>query len=141
MKTWLVAAERVALAVALLSPTASLWATDDEQEESGRQVYTLYCSACHGDQAKGDGPLAASLKVRPPDLTSFAKRNGGTFASEDVARIIDGRKPLKGHGGGDMPTWGDAFKASGGGRSDPKVKARIAALADYIKSIQQPAVK
>jgi len=43
--------------------------------ELGRTLYTLYCSACHGPQGKGDGPLLAGMrdrgeKVKPlPDLS------------------------------------------------------------------------
>jgi hypothetical protein len=52
-----------------------------------------------------------------------------------VARIIDGRKPLSGHGGGDMPVWGDAFGRSVDGPDTTPDK--IAALVDYLESIQQ----
>jgi mono/diheme cytochrome c family protein len=108
---------------------------------SGMSTFKLYCSACHGYGAKGDGPIADSLKVRPPDLTRIAKRNGGSFATEDVARIVDGRKPLKGHGGGDMPVWGDAFRQSEGGLSDEMVKKRIEAIAEFLQSIQDKTAK
>ena len=50
------------------------------------------------------------MKTRPPDLTLFAARNGGTFPAALVGKIIDGRQPLPGHGGPDMPVWGDAFR-------------------------------
>ena len=63
-----------------------------------------YCAVCHGVAARGDGPLADQLRVRPPDLTLIAKRSGGRFDDETVRRIIDGRKPVKGHGGPDMVT-------------------------------------
>jgi hypothetical protein len=52
-----------------------------------------------------------------------------------VARIIDGRKPLSGHGGGDMPVWGDAFGRTADGPDTTPDK--IAALVDYLESIQQ----
>jgi copper transport protein len=39
---------------------------------SGRVAYTSSCAACHGDSAKGDGPRAASLSIRPLDLTAHA---------------------------------------------------------------------
>ena len=42
--------------------------------------------------------------------TRLAQRNKGRFDAEKVQRIIDGRDPVKGHGGPDMPVWGDAFK-------------------------------
>ena len=81
-------------------------------------------------------PLADSLRFRPPDLTLIAKRNGGKFDTDKVYRIIDGREGVKGHGGTDMPVWGDAFKRSGEGYSEKAVKARIQAIVDYLKSSQ-----
>ncbi len=82
-----------------------------------------YCATCHGTGAKGDGPLAEMLKKRPADLTLFARNNNGIYPADMVGRIIDGRQPLAGHGGKDMPTWGDAFKESGGGSDEVAVKA------------------
>jgi hypothetical protein len=53
-----------------------------------------------------------------------------------VARIIDGRKPMAGHGGGDMPVWGDAFERATEGSE--AVPAKIAALVEYLESLQKP---
>jgi hypothetical protein len=74
--------------------------------------------------------------VRPPDLTLLAKRNGGRFSDETVRRIIDGRKPVKGHGGPDMPVWGDAFKSAPEGFSDAAVREKIVAIVEYLRSVQ-----
>lgn len=104
----------------------------------GSATFRSYCAACHGADAKGEGPLAESLRTPPPDLTLLAKRNGGSYPDEKVYRIIDGRKPVKGHGGPDMPVWGDAFKSSYDGYSEVKVKEKIGALVEYLKSIQAP---
>ena len=103
---------------------------------TGDALFKTYCGSCHGKSAKGDGPLADHLRIRPPDLTLFAKRNGGKFDADKVYRIIDGREAVKGHGGVDMPVWGDAFKRSGEGYSEKAVKARIQAITDYLSSIQ-----
>jgi mono/diheme cytochrome c family protein len=105
---------------------------------SGSATFRSYCAVCHGAGAKGDGPLADGLRVRPPDLTLLAKRSGGAYPDDKVHRIIDGRKPVKGHGGPDMPVWGDAFKSSYEGHSEAKVKEKIAGLVEYLKSIQAP---
>jgi hypothetical protein len=100
---------------------------------AGAAIFETYCATCHGRSAKGDGPLAESLKIRPADLTLIAKRNGGTFPSDQVARIIDGRNQVKGHGGGDMPVWGDAFAKS----TDPMpVAEKIRRLVLHLQSIQ-----
>jgi mono/diheme cytochrome c family protein len=103
---------------------------------AGSSVYKTYCAVCHGTDAKGDGPLAGSLRFAPPDLTLLAKRNGGAYPSDQVFRIIDGRKPVRGHGGPDMPIWGDAFKQSVDGYTEEKVKQRIDALVDFLKWLQ-----
>ena len=100
---------------------------------SGSEVFRLYCASCHGTSAKGDGPLAGSMKNRPADLTQIAKRNGGTFAATQVARTIDGRSPVKGHGGGEMPVWGDAFAKSG---DSAQVEQKIQSLVSFLESIQ-----
>jgi len=36
----------------------------------GKNLYTKHCKSCHGTAGKGDGPKAASLKTKMPDLTS-----------------------------------------------------------------------
>ena len=106
---------------------------------SGSYLFKTYCATCHGKEGKGDGPLASSLRFAPSDLTLLAKRGGGSFPTEQVFRTIDGRKPVKGHGGPDMPVWGDAFKGSVDGFTEEKVKAKIDALVDFLKSIQAEA--
>jgi mono/diheme cytochrome c family protein len=69
------------------------------QGRPGSATFGIYCGSCHGTSAKGDGPLASQMKNRPADLTQTAKRNGGSFPTEQVARIIDGRSPVKGMAG------------------------------------------
>jgi len=102
---------------------------------SGSALYATYCATCHGPEAKGDGVFAGSLRTRPADLTMIAATNGGVFAGAEVARIIDGRNPVKGHGGKDMPIWGDAFARSSDGPDS--VKKKIDSLVSYLESIQR----
>jgi mono/diheme cytochrome c family protein len=107
-----------------------------ERRFIGSTLFKSYCATCHGVGATGDGPLAAMLRKQPANLTLLGRRNGGVFSKEMVSRIIDGRKPMSGHGGGDMPVWGDAFaRTSEGVESAP---GKIAALVDYLESIQKP---
>jgi len=47
--------------------------------ERGNAAYATYCSACHGAQGRGDGPVAAKLLVRPPDLPSTVGRRTDGF--------------------------------------------------------------
>ena len=102
---------------------------------SGSLLFANYCATCHGERATGDGPLAAHLRKQPANLTLLARRNGGVFSREMVARIIDGRKPLAGHGGGDMPAWGDAFARSA--ESPENTSGKINALVTFLETLQQ----
>jgi mono/diheme cytochrome c family protein len=106
-------------------------------ESSGPALYKGYCSSCHGPSAKGDGPIAHALRFQPADLTQIAKREQGRFDPAKVHRMIDGRNPVKGHGGADMPLWGDAFKRSGSGFSEDAVSRRIDILVEYLESLQE----
>jgi mono/diheme cytochrome c family protein len=103
---------------------------------SGSYAYRTYCASCHGTDGKGEGPLAESLRFRPPDLSLIAKRNGGAYPAETVHRIVDGRKPLPGHGGPDMPIWGDAFKNPETGFDDATVREKIRGVVDYLRTLQ-----
>lgn len=103
---------------------------------AGSYTFRTYCASCHGADGKGEGPMAANLRFQPPDLTLISRRNGGSFPAERVQRIVDGRKPLKGHGGSDMPIWGDAFKDADSGYDEAQAKARVQSVVDYLKTIQ-----
>ena len=104
------------------------------QSTGGQPTFSLYCASCYGPAAKGDGPMAQVLTKRPADLTRIAQRNGGRYPADLVAKIIDGHSPVKGHGGGEMPVWGDAFAKS----ADPEpASERIARLVAYLESIQR----
>ena len=105
---------------------------------SGSYTYRTYCASCHGERGKGDGPLALSLRFHPPDLTRMARRNGGAYPEETVRKIIDGRRPIEGHGGPDMPIWGDAFKNAETGFDDEKVRLKIDSVVDFLKTLQEP---
>jgi mono/diheme cytochrome c family protein len=131
--TWIAAA---GVAAALAAPTQQT-AEAPFVSEGGDALFKTYCASCHGRVGKGDGPISKHLRTAPPDLTLFAARNGGRFDEDKVYRIIDGRKPVSGHGGGDMPVWGDAFKQSALGRSAEAVKARIGALVDHLRALQE----
>ena len=102
----------------------------------GEALFRSYCASCHGVSAKGDGVMAPHLRFRPADLTLIAKRRAGRFDADEVYRIVDGRTLVAGHGGTDMPVWGDAFKYQPERYSEKEVKTRIRALVAYLKSIQ-----
>ena len=99
----------------------------------GAQTFRTYCASCHGLRAKGDGAVAPSLKVPPPDLTLLAKQNNGVFPAERVRQIIEG-KGVAAHGERTMPVWGDVFARKIGGR-DPHVL--LGSLVQYLDQIQE----
>jgi nucleotide-binding universal stress UspA family protein/mono/diheme cytochrome c family protein len=145
------AAASLILAAALLftpSLTATAWAQEDartpqpqlKQAVAGGELFRTYCATCHGTAARGDGPLASSMTRKPADLTEIARRNGGVFPTELVYRTIDGKNPVRGHGGPDMPVWGDAFARSRDGGDPAKVKQLIQSLVDFLESIQSRVV-
>ena len=127
----------VGLATAQIVGAAGGVRDKQQKKFSGSDIFRTYCATCHGTSGKGDGPLADLLRKRPPDLTQFSKQNQGTFPSEKVRRIIDGREPVTGHGGPDMPVWGDAFARSGEDADPESVKQKIQAIVEFLQSIQQ----
>ena len=105
---------------------------------TGRDSFDRYCASCHGTDGRGAGPVAAALKTRPVDLTTLARRNGGTFPRQRVASFVEGtERPSLTHGSGDMPVWGRALR--GLESSDARVKVRLANLVAYVESLQLPA--
>lgn len=134
------------LAAVLFAPIAVLPAAAQEpaapppaamrQHVTGGEVFRTYCATCHGPSGRGDGPLASSMRRKPADLTEIAKRNGGEYPSEIVYRTIDGKTPIRGHGGPDMPVWGDAFARSREGGDEATVNERITSLVDFIQTLQ-----
>ena len=126
------------IAALLLMPATAAAQEGGElkQTTTGGEVFKTYCATCHGTSARGDGPLAPSMRRKPSNLTEIAKRNGGAFPSELVFRTIDGRQPVRGHGGPDMPVWGDAFSKSREAGDADRVKAVIKSLVDYLESVQ-----
>lgn len=72
-------------------------------------LFRAYCASCHGADAKGNGPAAAALKTKVPDLTILSKNNGGEFPSAHVRKMIMGDDVVATHGSREMPIWGPVF--------------------------------
>ena len=102
----------------------------------GPALFRSYCASCHGADAKGGGPAAASLKIQPSDLTRISARSGGAFPKARVERIISGEEqPASGHGSSQMPVWGPIFSQVDNDRDLGRV--RIDNLTRYLIGIQQ----
>jgi mono/diheme cytochrome c family protein len=96
-----------------------------------------YCAACHGQNGK-DKRIWNGTEV--PDLTRLTLNSGGKFPYEELRAVIDGRSPSQWHQRQrGMPYWGEVFEMEE--EEDPasqaKVKARITAIVDYIRSFQE----
>jgi mono/diheme cytochrome c family protein len=102
----------------------------------GAMTFRTYCASCHGTSARGDGPLAQNMRRQPSNLTEIAKRNKGVYPRDLIYRVIDGRQKVVGHGGPDMPVWGDAFMRTSDAPDAASVARRIQALVDYLETIQ-----
>jgi mono/diheme cytochrome c family protein len=122
-----------------------------QSADLGKTEYLSGCAACHGEDGKGNGPIASQLKKPPTDLTGLAKQNGGVFPVDSVYRIIDGRTEVPVHGPRDMPIWGyrfvppsaygqktqDDFILAPPSSPEGVVHTRILAVIDYLNRIQR----
>ena len=96
-------------------------------------MFSSYCAVCHGKMGVGDGPAAKALTKAPADLTKLSARNGGQFPAVKVKRYIEGADEVPAHGTRDMPMWGGLFNQL----SRDTAQLRVAALSDYLKTLQQ----
>ena len=137
---WSVALVTGALFIAAAHAGAIVRADDNgagsQLSTRGAALYRTNCASCHGVSARGDGPMAEVMRQRPPDLTNIRRRHHGAFPRDLVARIIDGRQAVRGHGGAGMPVWGDTFIRSGAEVDAAGVQQLIEELVDYLEGIQ-----
>ena len=101
----------------------------------GLALYRAYCAVCHGKDARGNGPMALSLKSKMPDLTRIAARSQGKFPLARVQRIISGEEQMEtGHGTREMPVWGPVFSQIAWDMDLGRI--RVYNLAKYIETLQ-----
>ena len=102
----------------------------------GPDLFKAHCAACHGADARGNGPVATALKTKPANLTVLAKNNNGMFPAERVQKFVSGDDPsLSSHGSREMPVWGPIFHQIEDDRDLGNV--RLQNLVKYLESIQQ----
>ena len=110
----------------------------DYAASSGEELYRRFCASCHGVEGRGDGPVAASLRVEVPDLTRTASRARGMDPRERIVRVIDGRYIVGAHGTRLMPVWGEDLARLEIGNPDAERSTQIliGRLADYVSGLQ-----
>ena len=115
------------LALAPLFLVIGMHPTWGQDQSEGKKLYLSYCSSCHGDKGKGDGPASRSLPVKPADHTDGAIMNQLTdkFLLEIISKggSAVGKSPM-------MPAWGGQFK-------DKQLRDIVA----YLRSIADPPYK
>jgi mono/diheme cytochrome c family protein len=128
------------IGLGIVGRSGSAAAQESEVIAAGEIEYQRHCATCHGMDARGDGPLAKYLTVKPADLTQLAKKNGGEFPFWQTYRIIDGRDEIRAHGTREMPVWGQRFLAEQGSKdrySETEVTGRILGLLFYLRHVQE----
>ena len=100
---------------------------------SGPKMFQAYCSSCHGAEAKGNGPMAKSLKAQPKDLTLLSSNNNGKFPADKIMGLLGNMPGTEAHGSKEMPVWGDVLRAV---ERPEAVKLRLSNITSYLQSIQ-----
>lgn len=132
----------VIISCALLTLIVGLDAAQDRRAatsptpNSGAETYREYCAVCHGKTGKGDGPAVSALKVRPPDLSTLARRHGDKFPNAYVSNVLRNGVNVTAHGTAEMPIWGPLFLAIDSSFQS-QFSLRITNLTNYIKSLQK----
>lgn len=128
-----------ALSLLLISVPPPGWTQEIAYGQAG---YLASCAVCHGEEGRGDGPLAIELRTAPSDLTTLSASNGGEFPYWKVFALIDGRYVVPSHGTREMPVWGREFLSGDEATYGPiggeaVTQERIHALSDYLAKLQR----
>lgn len=129
--------------IALFMVTSCALTASAQDPDYGATLYRQYCASCHGEHAKGNGPLASVLTVTPTDLRTITARHQGDFPRDLLGRIIGGDEVIAAHGTRVMPIWGERLQDDVLGTvSKPAVaRGRIGFLVDYLETLQGTDVK
>jgi mono/diheme cytochrome c family protein len=127
----------VAMVVYLTPGLRTALASGPAANDRGQKLYMEYCTSCHGADAKGNGPVASTLKTPPGDLTKIT-REGGKFPHARISMVIAGevgQTEIAAHGTREMPVWGPIFRAIRPDKSTARLD--VYALTRYIESLQK----
>ena len=104
-----------------------------EQLDRGRDDYMRYCSACHGEDADGNGPVSDALTPRPPALTDLRTKYGNPLSTR-LVEFISGTTLPRAHGTSEMPVWGKVLREQTGDESQAsEILWRIVRYLDRIQ--------
>jgi len=98
-----------------------------QNQSDGKNLYTSYCSACHGEKGKGDGVAAKGLPAKPADHTNGAIMN--QLSDKNLIEVISKGGSAVGKSAF-MPAWGSSL-------NDKQIRDIVA----FIRSIAIPANK
>ncbi len=75
------------------SATSAPPAPESGNLDAGAQVYSIYCQNCHGQQGRGDGPVAAGLNPKPASFADGAFRidangDGKPGEIDDITAVV-----------------------------------------------------
>ncbi len=106
------------------------------QANEGKVLFDTQCSGCHGgEDVAADKSVVDTLSAIPPDLTRINKRRGvREFPVAEIARMIDGRILVAGHGPREMPVWGQVYEDEG--MDEGEIKGEKGKLVAYLMRIQ-----
>lgn len=132
-----------AIVAAVFGFASAAFAADPPKQgwSFGKDQYMARCAPCHGANGKGGGPAAKQVGATVPDITTYAKRNGGKFPTELAWQKIDGR-PASFDVERSMPVWGRDFRHEAmantqyTAKPETYVAAEIFAVVEYVRSIQ-----
>ncbi len=119
--------------VGLVLASSLIVAAAQADEPRGQREYWQYCSACHGEAADGNGPVAGELVSRPPPLTKLHEKFGRPLGTDLVA-FVTGKTMPRAHGSSDMPIWGRRLQDPDGNDSD--AIRTIWLIVDYLQTLQ-----
>ncbi|HLH78178.1 MAG TPA: c-type cytochrome [Candidatus Binataceae bacterium] len=66
-------------ATVMLTEVAPAQMTPPATVATGRRLFHSYCAPCHGDDAKGNGPMASFSAEQVADLTALRRRYHGAI--------------------------------------------------------------
>lgn len=75
--------------------------------QAAKQNYQTFCVKCHGENGRGNGPSAATLKTKPRDFTDCARMKGMT---DDTLFKVVKEGGAAGGLSADMPSWKQGFE-------------------------------